>query len=345
MSLLSKQEREALRAQHRLERDRRVCDRIKAVLLYDKGWSYEAIAEALLLSSAGIKNHISEYESIKKLNPDGGGSTEKLDANQAKKLIDHLEEHTYLYVKDILQYVQSNWQVTYTASGMTAWLKRHGFSYKKPSLVPGKADRGQQCQWIEEYTNLKKTLPEDETLCFIDGVHPTHNVQLAYGWIKKGQRKEIRSNAGRGRLNLSGMIDMLTYRVLVREDTTLNAESTILFFKRIEEAYPSKNKVHIFCDNARYYKNRLVGEYLERSKIKLHFLPPYSPNLNPIERLWKWMKERIMYNTYYSEFEDFKEAVMGFFRLISGLDPGCELGQQFRSRIRDKFRPLGSCVK
>jgi transposase len=345
MNFLTQQEKEALKAQHKLERDRRICDRIKAVLLYDEGWSSQEIAHALLLSSDCIKNHISEYESAKKLKPDGGGSSEKLNFKQAKELIDHLEEHTYLYVKDILLYVESRWDVTYSISGMTDWLKRHGFSYKKPAIVPGKANPEEQKKWIEEYAELKNDLTEDETLCFIDGMHPTHNVQLAYGWIRKGKRKEIPSNTGRSRLNLSGLLDIISYRVLFREDTTLNTESTLQFFKKIEKAYPTKNKVHVFCDNARYYKNRLVKEYLQTSKIKLHFLPSYSPNLNPIERLWKWMKERVMYNTYYQEFEDFRNAIMEFLRSLSGLDPGSELGKYFRSRVRDKFTPITPAVK
>jgi transposase len=62
-----------------------------------------------------------------------------------------------------------------------------------------------------------------------------------------------------------------------------------------------------------------VAEYLKTSKIQLHFLPPYSPHLNPIERLWKWMKERVIYNTYYPEFEDFRLAVFGFFAVLSTL--------------------------
>jgi transposase len=53
----------------------------------------------------------------------------------------------------------------------------------------------------------------------------------------------------------------------------------------------------------------------------MRFLPPYSPNLNPIERIWKWMKERVMYNIYYEDFDDFKEAVMDFLRRLSNLDP------------------------
>ena len=179
----------------------------------------------------------------------------------------------------------------------------------------------------------------------MDGVHPTHNVQPAYGWIKKGVRKEIPANSGRTRLNLSGIIDVIDHKVLVQEDKTLNAETTISFLQKVEEAYPRKNKIHLFCDNARYYRNKAVTQYLETSKIQLHFLPPYSPNLNPIERLWKWMKERVLYNTYYPEFEDFRSAVFGFFTILSNLSAESVLGQDFRSRVRDKFKPIGVTAK
>ena len=77
-------------------------------------------------------------------------------------------------------------------------------------------------------------------------------------------------------------------------------------------------------------------------RIELHFLPPYSPNLNPIERLWKWMKERVIYNTYYKYFEEFREAVMGFFMVLSITTPESMLGQELRSRVRDKFSPIGA---
>ncbi len=178
----------------------------------------------------------------------------------------------------------------------------------------------------------------------MDGVHPTHNVQPAYGWIQKGVRKEIPANSGRSRINLSGVIDVIDHKVLVQEDKMLNAEATISFFRKIEEAYPEKNGIHVFCDNAKYYRNKAVTEYLKTSKVRLHFLPPYSPNLNPIERLWKWMKERVIYNTYYPEFEDFKSAVFGFFAALSTLTAESILGQDFRSRVRDKFRPIGTAV-
>lgn len=181
-------------------------------------------------------------------------------------------------------------ELSYTVPGLRNWLQRHGFTYKKPAIVPGKANKEQQQAWLDEYKKLRQELPADESICFIDGVHPTHNVQPAYGWIKKGVRKEIPANTGRARLNLSGIIDVITHNLMVQEDKTLNAENTIGFFRKIEEAYPDKLKVHIFCDNAPYYRNCAVREYLKTSKIFLHFLLPYSPNLNPIERLRKWMK-------------------------------------------------------
>ena len=99
MKFLSDEERVQLKAQHKKERDKRICDRIKAVLLYDKEWSFQEIAEVLLLTEEAIRHHVSEYKSSKKLKPEGGGSEEKLSAEQVQKLESHLENHTYLYVE------------------------------------------------------------------------------------------------------------------------------------------------------------------------------------------------------------------------------------------------------
>ena len=229
MNVLNAEEREQLKAQHRKERDKRICDRIKAVLLYDKGWAISSIATALLLSEDAIRDHIFEYQESKKLKPENGGSFPKLSLEQSQALIKHLRVHSYLYVKDIIAYVQSTMKIAYTVPGMTDWLKRHGFSYKKPAIVPGKANAEQQHKWIDEYTKLKQDLPEDETICFMDGVHPTHNVQPAYGWIETGVRKEIPANSGRSRLNLSGAIDIINHKIVIQEDKTLNANATISF--------------------------------------------------------------------------------------------------------------------
>lgn len=340
MGFLREQEKIQLKVQHKKERDGRVRDRIKAILLFDDGWTPQEIAKVLLITDEAIRNHIEDYKTSKKLHPESGGSNEKLSRRQALQLEAHLEKYTYLYVKDIVVYVEITFGVYYTVHGMRDWLKRHKFAYKKPAIVPGKADEEVQKEWIEKYNKLKASLTKDDTICFMDGVHPTHNVQPAWGWIKKGVRKEIPSNTGRSRLNLSGIVDIIDHQVIVQEDEMLNAQATISFFQKIEKYYSSKNNIYLFCDNARYYRNKEVKKYLETSKIKLCFLPPYSPNLNPIERLWKWMKERVIYNAYYQGFDEFRMGIMGFFSTLSTAAPESVIGKNFRSRVRDKFRPI-----
>jgi len=335
-NFLSEQERFDLKKHHKKERDKRVCDRIKAVLLYDEGWSYKEISHVLLLSDEVIRIHIEEYKTNRKLTTNNGGSVSKLNNEQIQSLVNHLEQHTYLYAKDIVHYVKSVFDVTYTVAGMTNFLKTHNFSYKKPAIIPGKMNYDAQKTWVKKYEELKNTLSSNETICFIDGVHPTHNSKLAYGWIRKGKRKELRTNTGRQRLNLSGAIDIFSKKVIVEQYETLNAASIIKFLQTLEIFYPEVNKIHVFCDNAKYYKNNVVDKYLKTSKIKLHFLPPYSPNLNPIERLWKFVNEKILYNKYYEKFIDFKNALFGFFKILT--NPPNNLAELLKKRITDNFK-------
>ena len=181
MHFLTEQERAHLKLQHKQERDKRVCDRIKAILLYDDGWPSQQIAKVLLISDQAVRNHVDEYKVSSKLRPENGGSEEKFPERQSKELEVHLQKHTYLYTKDIIAYAQITFGTTYTVPGMNNWLHRHGFSYKKPAIIPGKANKELQEKWLAEYEKLKAGLPSDESICFMDGVHPTHNVQPAYG--------------------------------------------------------------------------------------------------------------------------------------------------------------------
>ncbi|MEX0961626.1 MAG: winged helix-turn-helix domain-containing protein [Simkaniaceae bacterium] len=140
-NFLKADERASLQKQHKKERNKRICDRIKAVLLKDEGWTWMQIAHVLLLSEEVLRVHLKDHHSSKKLKPENGGSEEKLFLEQSKKLIEHLGKYTHLYTKDIAAYAKAAYGVDYSVSGMTYWLKRNWFSYKKPSLVPGKANR------------------------------------------------------------------------------------------------------------------------------------------------------------------------------------------------------------
>src|SRR3990167_5766650 len=153
--ILTPKEREKLIQRHRKERDGRIRDRIKAVLAYDDGYNYCEIAKILLLDDETIRRHIEDYQNKRKLNPENGGSDSKLTEQESQKLIEHLSEITYLYVKDICQYVKRKYKKKYSVSGMTKWLHANNFSYKKPHAVPAKADQEQQKRFINFYKRLK----------------------------------------------------------------------------------------------------------------------------------------------------------------------------------------------
>lgn len=124
-------------------------------------------------------------------------------------------------------------------------------------------------------------------------------------------------NTGRKRLNINGAINSANpTEVVHHECETINAITTIVFLKVIEERYLNKKKIHLFVDNARYYRSVLVQEYLQNSRIMMHFLPPYSPNLNPIERLWKFMKKEVIKSDYTPDFKVFQQRIQDFFANI-----------------------------
>lgn len=93
-------------------------------------------------------------------------------------------------------------------------------------------------------------------------------------------------------------------------------QSTIALLKKLEMKNPKLARIFVVADNARYYRNRLVREFLKTSKIQILFLPPYSPNLNLIERLWRFFKKVVLYNQYYEKFADFRSAILHFFKNI-----------------------------
>lgn len=333
---LTADERDELKKSHRKERDGRVRDRIKAVLAYDDGYSYSEIARILLLDDETIRRHIDDYFSENKLHPRNGGSDSELNFTETKKLISHLEEVTYLHVKDICVYVKLTFDKIYSTSGMTKWLHRNKFCYKKPHPVPAKANAELQEKFVEKYRRLSKN-PENEGLIyFADSVHPQHQTKLAHGWILKGVRKNVATTAYQKRLNIIGGICLDGHKIIYNEADKVNTYSIKLFLKSLRSRHTEGEKIHLIWDNAGYHKSKKVKRFAKKLKIKLHYLPPYSPNLNPIERLWKIMHEETTYNQYHEKFSDFREAVFGFFRQIS------RRKKLLRTRLTDNFQIINA---
>jgi transposase len=137
---LTADQKETLISHHKKCRDKRECDRIKAVLLFAKDWSIESIADALLLHETSVNRHINDFNALGELTSTHGGSSGYLDTEQTKCLITHLYQVTYLHTHQIVAYIKETFEVEYTVSGLNKWLHQHQFSYKQPKGVPHKFD-------------------------------------------------------------------------------------------------------------------------------------------------------------------------------------------------------------
>jgi transposase len=182
---------------------------------------------------------------------------------------------------------------------------------------------------IAEYRKLQGKI------YFGDSLHPQYNLVLGYGWIKKGLEKEVLTTPGRLHLNISGALCINDQDINTRTFKTINAQSTCAMLRALREKNPDEKKILYILDNARYHHAKVVKALAAELEITLVYLPGYSPNLNPIERLWKFFKKKVLYNTCYPSFEEFKAAVRELFR---GIRRHC---RERETLLTDNFTSIG----
>ncbi|MCB9092722.1 MAG: IS630 family transposase [Halobacteriovoraceae bacterium] len=332
---LTEIERSTLERELKLSREAGDWRRIFVILSYDEGMSVEELAKLTRLSSWTVEEYIKKYSSENKTKNDPrGGSSSKLSEKETKTLEKHLSSTTYLKVKDIIVYVKKTFGKQYSRSGMTAWLTQHGFTFKKPEKIPGRLNPEKQEQFIEEYNKLKASLDPSDELYFLDAVHPEYQSQAVCGWIKKGEHKTLQTTAKQQRLHFVGALNLKEMVAVIREYETIDAEAMIRFFTDLESA-KSGRKIHVILDNAAAHKSRKLIEHLKGTRIQLHYLPPYSPNLNPIERLWKVFRQLTLYNRYFETCCEFFEVVRRFFA-----EKVHRIRQLLKQRINDNFQTI-----
>lgn len=169
----------------------------------------------------------------------------------------------------------------------------------------------------------------------MDSAHPTMATKVVCGWIKKGVDKPIAQTASRTRVNVMGAIELSTMNVVSCRPDYVNAETIVSFFEQIKTAYPYAPKIHIILDQSGYHRSQLVRDKALEGSIELHYLPPYSPNLNSIERLWKVMNEECRNNVFFSSAKAFRDAINNFFDVTLP-----KIAQSLRGRINDNFQTI-----
>ncbi|WP_250631888.1 IS630 family transposase [Rhodoflexus caldus] len=310
---LDPETRDYLRKLRKKERDKKRYIKISVILALDAGHSAQEVAAILGLDDATIYRYAAVYQNVgieDYLKQNWVPYVGKLTEEQREAIRTEVSSRLYISARAVAAWIECTFGIHYHEKHVVKLLHSLGFRYKKTQVVPGKADAQAQEAHIAAFEQLMAEKNENTVVFFNDGAcngacngaHPQFNTNPEYGWILQGEAFEVPSQTGCQRLNITGAV---------------NAQSTVALWEKIEAIYPGKRMIHI-CDNAAYYRSKLIKEWLRaHPHVKVMYLPrctrPYSPNLNPIERVWKLLKKEKINSIWYECFEDFKQGIMDFF--------------------------------
>jgi transposase len=291
----------------------RVQLKMEAVYLKSQGLSHQDICRLARISENTLRTYLRQYQEggLERLKQtDWNGPRSEL-AEHRQTLEEHFRNHPPRSTGEAADAIERLTGIRRGLTQVRKFLKGMGLKFRKLGMIPAQADADQQREFLDE--KLRPRLRQAERLrrvvCFVDAAHFVHGPVLGYLWCFV--RLLVRGPSGRKRLNVLGAIDAVTRELTtVINDTVINAEAACELLRRLSARYAGL-PLTLVLDNARYQRCEAVQRLAEELRIELLFLPAYSPNLNLIERLWKFVKREVLSCRYYEDFARFKAAIVG----------------------------------
>lgn len=314
---------------------------LTVVLMLDQQHTPAAIAQALGVDGSSVYRYAAAYAAqglAGLLPPAPAGYWGRLSSAQLGELGAQLDRVLYTDCAAIADWLARTYGIRYTVSGLTDLLHRLGYAYKQTTALPCEADAATQTVFLTD--KLLPLLAQAEAgqavVYFADAAHPTHNTRATHVWTRQGQPRPLLTVSGRERVNLNAALNAhCPTQVHLDETSRVDAFSTRRLYEKLLAAHPA-GPVYVICDNARYYKNKDLAAWLQNQRLVQVFLPPYSPNLNMIERLWKYLRQKIIDTRFYRTKGQFRAAVLDFFHRLD------ERGQDLASLMSLRFHILDS---
>lgn len=285
--------------------------KMEVLWLKSQDVSNEKILQLASISRATLFRYYNDFREggIEKL--------QQLDFHQPKSQLEeytssleaYFLEHPPATVKEAADVMEKLTGIKRSETQVRRFLRSLGLRPRKIGMLPAKADVDRQEEFLEKKLNpiLDEAKNEERKVFFVDAAHFVLAPFLGFLWSIK--RLFIKAPAGRKRCNVLGALDAITHEwIAVTNDTYINAQSVCDLLWKLHELHPNM-PITLVLDNARYQKCKLVSEQAQKVGIDLLYLPPYSPNLNLIERLWKFVKKNCLYSKYYPDFDTFKQAI------------------------------------
>jgi transposase len=316
---LDPQLRQELQRRRHQTHDKRIYERLSAVLWVADGKCRFDVAELLGVGYRQLSDWLRIFrnqgvDALCTLRHQGDPG--KLTPAQVRRLQEEIKTGRFPTADQVRHWVEATFQVAYTASGIKDLLHRIGASYHKVTGFFWKADPHKQRRFVRKYQRHKRQAeragPAQVRRYFVDACHPIWGLDLVfYCWLLVGQRLFVGVGDGRKRLNILGAYcpedhEYLDIR-LTRDN--INGEQFVNLLRLLRATHPEAEKVLLYVDGARYYSKPVVKEWLKRHpEFRLVPLPAYSPNLNLIERLWKFLRKRAL-SRWHKTFEEMQAAV------------------------------------
>lgn len=227
----------------------------------------------------------------------------------SKTLEAYFIEHPPATINEAIARIEELTGIKRKREQVRVFLLKLGLKPRKIGMVPAKADVEAQETFVRQQLSprIAEAQAGDRARFFLDAYNEVLAPFLGFLW--SFTRLFIKAPSGRQRFNVLGALNAITHHLMtVTNDSYINADSVCELLFNIAEAYTGV-PITIVLDNARYQRGKKVQEYALQLGIELLFLPPYSPNLNLIERVWKFVKKKCLYSKYYDKFPEFKTAI------------------------------------
>ena len=283
----------------------RAIERAKALMACYKGISVDVIANVFDYSKKTLQRlfrNFSRYGMDALYDGDRSGRPRKLKAEEEeelKRIITEQNQRVWT-ARHVYHLIVTTMGVCFSVSYLPQLLRRIGLSFNKTMYELVKRDSEKRRQWIQEKLPeiYQKKMKEGWRIFYQDEVGFSREGTLVRSWGNKGNPKKI-PNYGRGKnVSLIGVFEVGSghfYGEL--EEESVNGKRFQTFVLNLKKSLGT-DKILLICDNAKIHKSKDVNQWYEQNKswLSLEFLPAYSPDFNPIERLWKWCKENFTHN-------------------------------------------------
>jgi transposase len=297
--------------------DPHVQRRMEILWLKYQGESHTRIAALAGASRSSVQRCLSAFQKgglaqVRKLSYKGSRS--RLDDHRAS-LEEYFQKHPPRSLKQAQHQIVRRTGIRRGLTQVRRFLRRIGMSPRKVAAIPvppkstPQEHAKEQARFLNEelQPRLAQAREGRRQVYFVDASHFVFATFL--GWVWCWARWCIRAASGRKRFNVLGALDAVSHRLIqVSNHSYINAESVCLLLRAVAAASTGV-PITLVLDNARYQKCALVQSLAASLGIELLYLPGYSPNLNLIERLWKFVKKECLQSVYYPSYEAFTTAI------------------------------------